>query len=128
MTEEGGGVNAQGEKERREGRQMSTEARSKMESSKSWRTEKGINETHQHDRAITADVKLSKILEISDLIVFYLFSGHAGVSPSSHYRPYCANETILHSLVLTSSFLILLFIYLLQTWVTKCNINLGRRI
>lgn len=33
----GGGVNAQGEKERNERKQtMSTEARSKMESSKSW--------------------------------------------------------------------------------------------
>lgn len=36
----GGGVSAQGEKERRESRQTSAEARSKMESSKSWRTKK----------------------------------------------------------------------------------------
>lgn len=86
----------------------------------------GINETHQHDRAITAGVKVSKILEISHLIVFNPFSGHAGLSPSSHYRLYCANEPIRHSLVLTSSFLVLIFIYLLQIWVTKFNANLGR--
>lgn len=78
----------------------------------------GINETHQHDRAITAGVKVSRILEISDLIVFNLFSGHAGVPPSSHCQPYCANETILCSLALISSFLDLLFIRLLHTWVT----------
>lgn len=67
-----------------------------------------------------ADGKVSKILEISDLIVFNLFSGLAGVPPSLHYWPYCANETILHSLVLTS-FLVLIFVfcYLLQTWVTE---------
>lgn len=82
----------------------------------------GINETHQHDRAITADVNDSKILEISDLIVFNLFSGHAGVSPSSHYRPYSANETILCSLVLNYSFLVL-FICLLQTWVTTLAVQ-----
>lgn len=37
----------------------------------------GANETHQHDRANRG----WKILEISDLIVFNLFSGRAGVSP-----------------------------------------------
>lgn len=67
-----------------------------------------INETHQHDRAI----KVSKILEISHLIVFNPFSGHAVVPPSSHYQPYCANEPIRRSLVLTSSFLVLLISYL----------------
>lgn len=50
----------------------------------------GINETHQHDRTIMADVKVSKIPEISDFIVFNLLSGHVGVSPRSHYQPYCA--------------------------------------
>ena len=50
----------------------------------------GINETQQHDRAITTDVKVSKILETSDLIVFNLFSGYVVVSPRSHYQPDCA--------------------------------------
>lgn len=47
-------------------RRMSTEARSKMESSKSWENKEGINETHQHNRAITDDVGISKILEVSN--------------------------------------------------------------
>lgn len=68
----------------------------------------GINETHQHHRAITADVKVSKILEISDIIV-----------TRSHYQTYCAVH--LFSLVL-------LFIFLLQTWVTKSNTDIGRTI
>lgn len=78
------GVNAQGETERRKRRQSSTEARSKMVEFKKLENKEGINETHQHDRAITVDVSVSKILEISHLIVFHLFSGHAAVSPSSH--------------------------------------------
>lgn len=79
----------------------------------------GINKTHQHDRAITSNEEVSKILEISHLIVFNSFSGHAGVSPSSHYRPYCANEPIRRSLVFTS-FLVSLFIYLFA--------DLGRKV
>lgn len=77
-----------------------------------------------------ADGKVSKILEISDLIVFNLFSGLAGVPPSLHYWPYCANETILHSLVLTS-FLGLIFVFLLSfadLGHRVATINLGRTI
>lgn len=39
-TGRGVGVSVQGEKEGREGRQLSTETRSKMDSSKSWRRKK----------------------------------------------------------------------------------------
>ena len=123
------GVNAQGEKERRAGEEADEHwGEIKDGEFKKLENKEGINETHQHDRAITAGMKVSKILEISHLIVFNPFSGHAGVSPSSHYRPYCANEPIRRSLVLTSSFLVLLYIYLSQTWVTQCNTNLGRTI
>lgn len=59
------------------------------------RTKEGMNETHQHDTAIPVDVDVSKILQISDLIVFNLFSGRGGAAPSSNHPLYCALE---HSL------------------------------
>lgn len=56
-----------------------------------WRVQKaenkeGINETHQRGGAIAADENVSKILEASALSVFNLLSGHADISPSSHYQ------------------------------------------
>lgn len=47
------------------------------------------------------DVNNSMSAEISDLIVFNLFSGYASLSPSSHYRLNCANETVLFFLCCT---------------------------
>lgn len=61
----------------------------------------GINEKHRHKGAIMASVEVSKIFEISHLIASDPVLRHGGVSPSSHYWLYCANESIWHSLVLT---------------------------
>lgn len=63
----------------------------------------GTNETYQWDRAIMTGVNNSMRAEISNLIVFNLFSGYASVSPSSHYQRYYANETILCFLCCTDT-------------------------
>lgn len=56
-----------------------------------------INETHQHDRVTTADVKVSKIFEISDLIVCLIYFQGMPVylqaliiSPIVQMRQFCA--------------------------------------
>lgn len=66
-------LNAQGEKERRVRERDEHWGEIKDGEFKSWRTKGGVNETHQHDRAITGGVKVSKILEISHLNMFNPF-------------------------------------------------------